>query len=144
MMATAMPTACRTQCPSYPQVGRRWVWDEGRGGAYHLEGGVLCWAEYLPEVGRFNWAYATQVDSRDLLSDDPGWDYARWAEVALHRPGTDDDRGVGLVYRPGDLTEEEMASLAGEDIPETQWCPACLVEGHDADDCPEAPEGSDG
>jgi hypothetical protein len=161
-------------------VGRRFVWDEGQGGAYYLDGGALCHAEYLHGVGRFDWDCGAQVDSRDLLSGDPGWDYAQWAEKALqaaaehclvcgvaggHEPGCtclepdlcgrcghgpkagaaglcsdcDAEADIRLEYREADLTEEELASLRGEDLPDGDWCSYCLVEGHEADDCPERP-----
>jgi hypothetical protein len=68
-------------------IGRRWVWDEGRGGAYFLEGGYLSWAEWDARWNCFDWHNACQVDSRDLLSGDPGWDYARWAEELLRKEG---------------------------------------------------------
>lgn len=98
------------------RIGRQWVWDEGRGGAYYLEGGLLCWAEFLPvPSGRFDWECGAQVDSRDLLSGDPGWDYARWAEERL--------RG-GCSWAPESVEPHKTPPRPGS-------CPFCgLVFSH--------------
>ena len=93
-------------------IGRKWLWDEGQGGAYFLEGDKLCYASYDPGKGRFEWDTACEVDSRDLLSGDPGWDYANFAE----------------------------RTLLGEIDTGLHWCEYCGNEGHTADDCDEAPE----
>jgi len=66
-------------------IGRIYVPDEGGGGAYHIEGGVLCHAPLLPPDlgGGFDWFSTVQVDPRAFEEDDPGWDFARWAREAL-------------------------------------------------------------
>ena len=73
-------------------IGRIYVPDEGGGGAYHIEGGVLCHAPRLPRDlgGGFDWFSTVQVDSRAFSKDDPGWDYARFAwEILAARMNPD-------------------------------------------------------
>lgn len=62
-------------------IGRVYVEDEERGGAYFLEGGALCHAPF--EGGRFRFDHATQIDTYDIIDPDPGWDFARWARDRL-------------------------------------------------------------
>jgi hypothetical protein len=46
-----------------------------------------------------------------------------------------------LAQRAGDVHEAFATVHVGHETDEwAEWCPACLVEGHDADDCPERPE----
>ena len=62
------------------RIGRIWIWDEERGGAYSFEAGELIHAPWMPDKHRFDWDAVAAVD---LWSIEP--EYRRFAEWALAR-----------------------------------------------------------
>jgi len=122
-------------------IGRIYVSDEGGGGAYFIEGGDLCHAPKLVS-GRLDWSCAAQVDSRDLDSPDPGWDFARWARRALlSRMGVfGPTRGAVCQHPTHEFNEGHAYCACGLDHWQLEtWCAHCGNEGHTADDCDERP-----